>query len=78
MIENHLEIPAAWCLDKDIISGYVSMEVAREIVESRIPEVNWITIKAFYGGDEFGETRTPAAAIRAKFQERLIKQREGV
>ena len=73
MIETHVKIPAAWCLDKNIISGYLSLEAAREIAESDWPEGDLVTIKAFYGMNTEGETFTRVAAIRAKFKERLMK-----
>jgi len=73
MIETHVKIPAAWCLDKNIISGYLSLEAAREIAESDWPEGDLVTIKAFYRMNTEGETFTRVAAIRAKFKERLMK-----
>jgi hypothetical protein len=72
MAQNYIEIPAAWCRDKNVISGYISVEAARKIVESALPEDALITIKAFYSKDNIGETRTPVAAIRAKFKEKLM------
>jgi hypothetical protein len=69
---KYLEIPAAWCRDKNIISGYISMEAAKKIIESTLPEGDLITIKAFYSKNTIGETRTPVAAIRAKFKEKMM------
>lgn len=73
MFETHVEIPAAWCLDKNIVSGYLPLEAAREIAESNRPEGDLVTIKAFYGINSEGETVTRVAAIRAKSKEQLMK-----
>lgn len=73
MYETHVEIPAAWCLDKNIVSGYLPLESAREIAESNRPEGDLVTIKAFYGMNAEGETFTRVAAIRAKFKEWLMR-----
>lgn len=72
-IETIIEIPANWCSDKNILSGYLDIDAARRIVESGMPDECFVTIKAFYFKDNIsGETRTPAAAIRAKFKEKLM------
>ena len=72
MPRKYLEIPAAWCRDKNVLSGYISVEAAKKIIESALPEGDLITIKAFYNKNTIGETRTPVAAIRAKFKEKMM------
>lgn len=72
MSRKYLEIPAAWCRDKNVISGYISIEAAKKIIDSTLSEGDLITIKAFYDKNTIGETRTPVAAIRAKFKEKMM------
>ncbi len=74
-MESIIEIPANWCIDKNILSGYLDLDTAREIVESGISDECFVTIKAFYFRDNvIGETRAPAAAIRAKFKEKVMNE----
>lgn len=73
MMENYIHIPAAWCRDKQIISGCLTLEAAREIAESGIPDRYMVPVKAYYGRKQpFGETLAPAGAVRAKFREKML------
>ena len=68
-----IEIPVEWCRDKDIRAGFLSLEAAREIALSDIPDEDVVTVKArFKDLDRVGSTEVPAAAIRAKYKEELL------